>query len=107
MIKWLIRGIVAIVLLIIIATLAAPFLIPVGWVKDEVVTQVKSATGRDFVINGPVSLLLLPRIAVDLSDVAFGNPPGAAEKWLARLGKLQVRVDALALLSKRIVVDSF
>jgi AsmA protein len=62
--KWVNR-IAALLVAIIVILLVLPFLIPVAWVKDQIVAQVKSATGRDFVINGSTRLSLLPSITVE------------------------------------------
>jgi AsmA protein len=104
--KWLI-GIAAILVVIVVVLLVLPFVIPVAWVKDQIVAQVKSATGRDFAINGATSLSFLPSIAVEMNDVSFGNPPGMSDKTMVRLAKLQLKVQVLPLLSRELAIDSF
>jgi AsmA protein len=104
--KWLIR-IAAVLLVIVVILLVLPFVIPVAWVKDQIVAQVKSATGRDFAINGSTSLSFLPSIAIELNDVSFGNPPGMSDKTMVRLAKLQLKVKVLPLLSRELAIDSF
>jgi AsmA protein len=104
--KWLIR-IAALLVAIIVILLVLPFLIPVAWVKDQIVAQVKSATGRDFAINGPTSLSFLPSIAIELNNVSFGNPPGMADKITAPLAKLRLTVEPFALLRRELAIDSF
>jgi AsmA protein len=104
--KWLIR-VAALVVVIVVVLLILPFVIPVSWVKDQIVAQVKSATGRDFAINGSTSLSFLPNLAVELNDVSFGNPPGYSDKTMVRLAKLQLKVKILPLLSRELAIDSF
>ncbi len=104
--KWLIR-IAAVIVVIVAVLLILPFVIPVAWVKDQIVAQVKSATGRDFAINGTTSLSFLPSLAVELNDVSFGNPPGLSDKTMVRLAKLQLKVKILPLLSRELAIDSF
>ncbi|MBV8650147.1 MAG: AsmA family protein, partial [Alphaproteobacteria bacterium] len=104
--KWLIR-IAALIAVIVVVLLILPFVIPVSWVKDQIVAQVKSATGRDFEINGSTSLSFLPNLAVELNDVSFGNPPGYSDKTMVRLSKLQLKVKILPLLSRELAIDSF
>lgn len=48
--------------------------------------QVSGATGRDFAVRGPLSIRLLPRIAIAASDVSLANAP-----WGTRAQMLQVR----------------
>src|SRR5258707_6012666 len=104
--KWLI-GIAAVVVIIIAALLIAPFLISTETYKAQIIERVKVATGRDLALNGPISLSLLPSFAVSVRDVAFANAPGASTKNMATFGKLQLEVQPIALLSGRLVIDSF
>src|SRR5260221_8659611 len=99
--KWLI-GIVAVIVLVIAALIVVPFLIPTETYKGQIVERVKAATGRDLALNGPISLSVLPSFALTVSDVAFGNAPGASAKNMATFGKLQLRVQPIALLSGRL-----
>jgi AsmA protein len=105
--KKILLGIVVVILVILAVAVAAPFFIPAGVYKDQLVAQVKSATGRDLRIDGPVRVSLLPRIALEAEKVSFSNPPGAAEKDMAALGKLQVQLQVLPLLYGEIAVDRF
>ncbi|HEY6719135.1 MAG TPA: AsmA family protein, partial [Reyranella sp.] len=58
--KRLLIGAAGLIGLMIVALLAAPGLIDLDARKAEVITAVKKATGRDLVLDGPVSLSLLP-----------------------------------------------
>src|SRR6266446_6290126 len=104
--KWLI-GIAALVLVIVAALLVVPFLIPMETYKGQIVERVKGATGRDLALNGPISLSILPRFALTVSDVAFGNAPGASAKNMATFAKLELQVQPIALLSGKLAIDSF
>ena len=105
--KWL--GIVVgiVVLLVGGAALILPMVIPIDTVKGEIIAQVKSATGRDLTIDGPLSLSILPSPSISASKVSLANVPGAAARPLASLGKLELKVELLPLLSKTIVIDRF
>src|SRR5882724_4796362 len=94
--RWLIRGAVALVVIVVVL-LVLPFVIPVDAYKGQIIDRVKAATGRDFAINGAISLSFLPSFALEVGDVTFGNAPGAADKTMARLAKLQLKVQPLAL----------
>jgi len=67
--KWLI-GIAAVVVLLVVVLLVIPFLIPTGAYVDRVVALTKQATGRDLTIKGKISFSLLPRVALEASDVS-------------------------------------
>jgi AsmA protein len=105
--KKVLLGIVVVIVVVIAVAVAAPFFIPAGVYKDQLVAQVKSATGRDLRIDGPVRVSLLPRIALEAEKVTLSNPPGAAEKDMAALGKLQVQLQILPLLYGEVAVDRF
>ena len=104
--KWLI-GIVAVIVVIVAALIVVPFLIPTETYKGQIVERVKAATGRDLALNGPISLSVLPSFALTVSDVAFGNAPGASTKNMATFAKLQLQVQPIELLSGRLVIDRF
>ncbi|HYC14428.1 MAG TPA: AsmA family protein, partial [Stellaceae bacterium] len=104
--KWLGIVVGVLVLLVVGAALILPMVISVDTVKGEIIAQVKSATGRDLTIDGPLSLSILPSPAISASKVALSNAPGIA-KPMVTLGKLEVQVELMPLLSKTIVVDRF
>ncbi|MBX6366529.1 MAG: AsmA family protein [Rhodospirillales bacterium] len=105
--KKLLIGLAIVVLLLVVIAVAAPFFIPAGVYKDQLVAQVKSATGRDLRIDGPVQVSILPRIAIEAEKVSLSNAPGAAEKDMATLAKLAVQLQVLPLLSGEVAVDRF
>lgn len=84
-----------------------PSLVPADKIKQEVVAQVKAATGRDLAIDGKVSVSAFPSLSVQVSNVALSNPPGFQGKDMARLGALDVRLKLLPILSGKVEVDSF
>ncbi len=49
---------------------------PVDLVRDRVIEQVKTRTGRDLAIAGPTALSLFPRPAISLSEVSLSAPEG-------------------------------
>jgi AsmA protein len=100
----LLIGVGILVLLLVVAVVAIPFFVPVDSLKAELVTKVKEATGRDLRINGKVSFSVLPRLALEAQDVSFSNPPGAASPDMAKLGKLDVDLKLMPLLSGRFEV---
>jgi AsmA protein len=97
----------ALVVLAIGALVILPSLVPADRIKQEVVAQVKSATGRDLTIDGKVSVSAFPSLSVQVSNVALSNPPGFQGKDMVRLGALDVRLKLLPILSGKVEVDSF
>ena len=58
--KRLLIGGGGIVALLVAALVALPALIDVNSYKPLIISQVKTATGRDLVIDGPISLSIFP-----------------------------------------------
>jgi AsmA protein len=100
-------ALLVLVLLVIGGLLAAPFLIPVDTYKQQIAKQVEQATGRALAIDGPVSLSLLPSVAVEADQVRLANVAGAAESDMVRLEALEVELKVLPLLSGSVEVDRF
>src|SRR5262249_50574391 len=98
--KKLLIGLAVVIVLLVGAVVAAPFLIPVDTVKAKLVEQVKSATGRDLRIDGPLKLSFLPAVGIEASQVSFSNAPGGQAKDMASLGKLQLDLKLMPLISR-------
>ncbi|MBI1775385.1 MAG: AsmA family protein [Proteobacteria bacterium] len=103
----LLIGVAVVLVLVVAAAIALPFFIPVETYKAKIADSVKSATGRDLKIDGKISFSLLPSLALEANNLAFANAPGASAKDMVTLGKLEVRLKLLPLLSGEIAVDSF
>ncbi|MGE5505050.1 MAG: AsmA family protein, partial [Actinomycetota bacterium] len=103
---------IAVVVAVLVAVLVAaililPSLVPAEKIRDELVAQVKAATGRDLSIQGKVAVSVFPSLSVQVGNVALSNPPGYTGKDLLRLGALDVKLKLMPLLSGRVEVDSF
>lgn len=105
--KKIVIAIGVLVVLAIGALVALPSLVPADRIKDEVVAQVKAATGRELTINGKVAVSAFPSLSVQVANVALSNPPGFSSKELVRLGALDVRLKLMPILSGRVEIDSF
>ncbi len=94
--------------LLAVAAAAVTFLIvapPSDLIREQIVTRVKAATGRDLQIAGPASFTFYPVLGIRLNDVSLSGPPGTAGGPMATLSSLDVGVRILPLLSKEVVVD--
>ncbi len=96
-----------VVAVIIVLAVVVPMFIPAGVYRDQVVSAVQSATGRQLHINGAVKLTILPSLAIEANDVSFDNAPGGVAKQMATLTKLEVGVHLLPLLSGKIDIARF
>jgi uncharacterized protein involved in outer membrane biogenesis len=91
--------------LVIVALLVAPSLIDLNARKAEVITAVKKATGRDLILDGPVSLSLLPVPTATVTGVKFFNAAGAKNPNMVEVKSVTVRFSLLALLTGTIDVN--
>ncbi|CAA7626614.1 AsmA family protein [Magnetospirillum sp. UT-4] len=105
--KKLLIALAALAAVVVAALVVLPSLVPADRIKQEVVAQVKAATGRDLTIDGKVSVSAFPSLSVQVSNVALSNPPGFSSKDLVRLGALDVQLKLIPILSGRVEVDSF
>lgn len=70
---WTGGGVVALLLLVLFVL---PLLLPTGTITREVERQVRSATGFDLAVRGPVSINLLPSPRLRLDDVTVSTGGG-------------------------------
>ncbi|MDP1837993.1 MAG: AsmA family protein, partial [Reyranella sp.] len=91
--------------LLIVVLLAAPLFIDVNSYKPMIAAEVKKATGRDLVLDGPISLSLLPVPSVSISGVKFFNVPGSKNANMVEVKSVTVKPSLLALLMGGIEVS--
>ncbi|MCP4328550.1 MAG: AsmA family protein [Alphaproteobacteria bacterium] len=105
--KKLLIALGVIIVLLIAAVLIIPSFIPIDTYKDEIANQVRERTGREFAINGEVSVSLLPNVALEVNDVTFGNAKGARTSEMASLKQLQIDVKLFPLISGELDINRF
>lgn len=94
-------GVIGLVLAVL---LAAPLFIDVNSYKPLIVSQVKTATGRELVLDGPISLSLLPTPTVSVQGVKFLNVPGSKNPNMVEVKSVTVKPSLLGLLGGNIEV---
>lgn len=107
MVKKLLIGLAVVIVLIIVAAIAVPFFIPLDTYKGKIIALVKTETGRDLKIDGPVHFSLLPSVALEANDVSLSNPPGAASPNMVQLKTLDVELKLLPLLHGGLEISQF
>ena len=105
--KKLFLVLLALVVVLIVAALAVPFLLPTEAYKQQIEAQVERATGRALAIDGPLDISLLPTVAVSAEDVRFANVKGSARPEMVRLKGLQAELKIWPLLRGSVEVDRF
>ncbi|WP_374384980.1 AsmA family protein, partial [Dongia sp.] len=91
---------------IIVLLLVAPFFINLNSYKGLISEKAKEATGRDLVIDGDISLSLLPIPAVSVEGIKFGNAAEGSAANMAEVEKVKVKVALMPLLSGKAEIKS-
>jgi uncharacterized protein involved in outer membrane biogenesis len=91
---------------IIVLLLVAPFFIDLNSYKGLIAEKAKEATGRDLVIDGDISLSLLPIPSVSVEGIKFGNAAEGSAANMAEIEKVKVKVALMPLLSGKAEVKS-
>jgi AsmA protein len=72
---------------------------PVELARDRLIEQVKTHTGRELVVSGPTSLVVFPRLALSLADVALAAPPGMGGEPTLAVKTLEAELSLASLLT--------
>lgn len=91
---------------IIVLLLVAPFFINLNSYKGLIAEKAKEATGRDLVIDGDISLSLLPIPSVSVEGIKFGNAAEGSAANMAEVDKVKVKVALMPLLSGKAEIKS-
>ena len=102
----LIKIIVSLVVLVIVALAALPFIIDPNDYRDEIVAAVEENTGRKLTIDGELGLSVFPWIGIDIGKLALGNAQGFGDKPFAAIDNASVKIKLMPLLAKEIVADT-
>ena len=90
---------------LIAALLVAPSFVDLNTYKPQIVAEVKKATGRELVLDGPMSLTLLPLPSASVAGVKFFNMPGSKNPNMVEVKSITVKPALFALLGGRLEVD--
>ena len=92
------------VVLLIVLLLAVRLFVNPDDYKDRIAREVKSSTGRELTLSGPIKLSVFPWIALELGPVSLGNPPGFPAQPFAAVQHIALRVKLLPLLRKELQI---
>lgn len=98
-------GVAALLILMVGATFAIPFIVPPETVKRQISSALKKETGRDVSFKGKISYRFFPSFGVDLNNIVIHNPASIKGPDFLSLGRLQADLKILPLLSKRVEVN--
>jgi len=92
------------VVLLVIVLLAVRLLVDPNDYKGRIAQAVKSSTGRELTLSGPIKLSVFPWFALEIGPASLGNPPGFSAEPFAAVRHAAFRVKLLPLLRKQLQV---
>ncbi|TMP30919.1 AsmA family protein [Pseudoalteromonas rubra] len=105
--KRVLKLIGALVLLLLVAVVVAPMLIPTSTIIAQLEQQVEANTGRKLAIAGDSELSILPRLNITLNDVRFENMPGGSQPDMLTMEQLAVHIPWVSLFSGEFKLEQF
>jgi AsmA protein len=88
--------------LLVLAAALLPMLFDPNDHKQRIETGVTDLTGLPFAIEGEIGWSVFPWLGFDAGPITLGNPSGFASEHLARIERIEARVQLVPLLSKRV-----
>lgn len=107
MIRRLLTFLVGLILIVVIAAIIIPFLIPESVYRDRAQIAASENLGREVSLAGDVSLRLLPSVQIQARNVSIANEEGFGDTPFAEMAEMRVGVQLWPLLSRNIVIDEF
>ncbi|WP_456388214.1 AsmA family protein [Desulfolithobacter sp.] len=104
--KWLLKGVVGVIVLMIIATIILPRIIDSEALEKQVLNRIEKQTGYSLQIEGPLRWSVFPWIGLETGRVTVENREGFGAEPLAAVDKLDVKVKVTPLFRKLVVVDT-
>ena len=104
--KNLLLGFSAVLLILVIAVCALPFLIDPNSFKTEIAALIKDKTGRDVVFEGDIKLSVFPWVGVSTGKITVSNKPGFQELPFITVTKSDIKLKLLPLLSQQFEVNN-
>ena len=101
-IKYLFIGIFALLVLGIGAASFFLYTLDLNAYKELIVEKAQEATGRTLDIQGDIGHSLFPRLGLTLGQTQFGNAPGFGDAPMVSVEEVDVHVEFLPLLKKKI-----
>jgi AsmA protein len=91
--------------LIIIAAIVLPLLVDPNDFRDDIGQAVKKQTGRELIIEGDLSLSVVPWLGVKVGRASLSNAPGLGDEPMLAIEGASVGVRLMPLLSRRLEVS--
>ncbi|ANK82468.1 MAG: hypothetical protein TEF_17990 [Rhizobiales bacterium NRL2] len=97
----------AILVILIAAVVALPFVVPKSAMVDYVVAKMEEATGRKVTVGGEPEFSVFPDVTLSINQVSLSNFEGGSTENMAEIRSADIKVDLMAALSGEVVVRRF
>jgi uncharacterized protein involved in outer membrane biogenesis len=102
--KWVAIGLVGLVVVVVAGVFVVASSIDPNQYKPQLVEAAKKATGRDLSLKGDIRFSIGFSPSFGIADVTFANAPWGSRPEMVKVGRFEVQVALLPLLSKRIEI---
>lgn len=92
---------------IVLAAIILPFVIPESVYRDQAQQAASQNLGREVTLAGDVSLRILPRVEIQANNVTIANADGFGDEAFAEMAEMRVGVQLWPLLSRNVVIEEF
>ncbi len=106
LVKRLLITFLAIIALLVVALVAAYFLIDAESFKQKLIAEVNSATGRELTIDGDLDISLFPQLGLSANNISLSNAKGFSEKPFASLSRAEFGIKLIPVFSREIEADT-
>ncbi len=105
-IRFILFSIAGLFALVLIASVALPFLVDPNDFKDDIARVVRQKTGRTLTLEGNLALSIFPWLGLELGAAKLSNAPGFGAEPFAAVQRARIRVKLLPLLKKKVEMDT-
>ncbi len=105
--KLLFRLFLALIVVIVGAAVAIPFLLPSGWIAAQVAEQVRTHTGRTLTFSDDTSLSVYPDISLVLKNAKLSNPSDMPPGFVVAMETLRLKVALQPLFARKVEIQEF
>lgn len=102
--KWIVIGLVGLIVLAVGGVAVFLSTLDVNKYKPQIVEAAKNATGRELKLNGDIKLGLGFNPSFSIADVSFANASWGSRPEMVKVGRFDVQVALIPLLSQQVDV---
>jgi uncharacterized protein involved in outer membrane biogenesis len=99
-------GLVGLLVLLVALILIGPSFVDWNAQRERIAQEARRMTGRELIIDGDISLAILPAPALSVQQVRLANVAGGSKPTMAELSELRIRIALLPLLKGQVQVES-